>query len=217
MIATRSVGVPWKYLNFPIAFMHSEIWLMFSELLVIWKKFLYGPTSLIRPSKSGNIPYGSIFDVLSNENSGALQLNEVLDMKPFELMQEIWCLEAIADPLLPGDAWFSLKNMPIKQFISSSESSFGFSIPFFITSEHSWFRLLLVRVEVSAISSVFKDQNCETVCRFLVLSVRLYLTFNYFAPEITFREKSMIGKLQISARVKKTKYSYLIPLGTRWK
>lgn len=93
MIATRSAGVPWKYLNFPIAFMHSEIWLMFSELLVIWKKFLYGPTSLMRPSKSGNIPYGSIFDVLSNENSGALQVldetNEVLDMKPFELMQEM--------------------------------------------------------------------------------------------------------------------------------
>lgn len=89
-IAYRLVGgVPWKYLNFPIAFMHSETWLMSSELLVIWMKFLYGPTSLIGPSKSGNIPYGSIFDVLSNENSGALQLNEVLDMKPFELMQEI--------------------------------------------------------------------------------------------------------------------------------
>lgn len=53
---SHCIREPGSNLNFLTADKHSVNRLMSNELLVIWMRFLYGPMSLMLPSKSGNMP-----------------------------------------------------------------------------------------------------------------------------------------------------------------
>lgn len=144
-----------KTLKFSNSWKHWETHVVSSELLVIWMKPLYGPAFLIGPSQSIKTPRVSMFDDTLScvSTTGGLQLDVVLEMKAFELMPERGlCL--VDPPLETEEGRFSLRNMPIKHLIMSSDSSFGFS-----EAIRMWnwmpFSLLLVGLEISATSSLY--------------------------------------------------------------
>lgn len=121
-------------------------------------KFLYGPTSLVEPSKSENIPKGSMFEELQlkrNEGEYLQLINEVFPTNPFEFMHErvIFGTFCNADPSLARDVWFSSRNMPITHLSNSSETSFGFIMPLELSTLPR-FLLLPPTLLISAISPV---------------------------------------------------------------